>query len=98
MQYKSTGCQITTVDKTTDKLTGRGGLSFILRYLEKIKFFNLAAETLPAKCAQKWSSFKNMNYQDAEFYFFCWSNTQTSRQYQVSLKIKATSPLFFWSL
>ena len=47
MQYKSTGCQITTVDKTTDKLTGRGGLSFILRYLEKIKFFNLAAETLP---------------------------------------------------
>ena len=47
MQYKSTGCQITTVDKTTDKLTGRGGLSFILRYLEKIKFFNLVAETLP---------------------------------------------------
>jgi len=30
--------------------------------------------------------------------FFCWSDTQTSRQYQVSLKIKATSPLFFWSL
>jgi len=48
-----------------------------------------------AKCAQKWGSFKNMNYQDAEFCFFCWSDTQTSRQYQVSLKIKATSPLFF---
>jgi len=51
-----------------------------------------------AKCAQEWGSFKNMNYQDAEFYFLCWSDTQTSRQYQVSLKIKATSPLFFWSL
>ena len=48
-----------------------------------------------AKCAQEWGSFKNMNYQDAEFCFFCWSDTQTSRQYQVSLKIKATSPLFF---
>ncbi len=50
-----------------------------------------------AKCAQKWGSFKNMNYQDAEF-VFCWSDTQTSRQYQVSLKIKATSPLFLVTL
>lgn len=47
MQCKSTGYQITTIEKTTDKLTGRGGLTFILRYLEKIKFFHLAEKILP---------------------------------------------------
>jgi hypothetical protein len=41
MKYKSTGQQITTVEITEDKITGRGGLIFILRYLEKSKIFNL---------------------------------------------------------
>lgn len=41
MKCKSTGQQITTVEITEDKITGRGGLLFILRYLEKSKIFNL---------------------------------------------------------
>jgi len=40
MKHKSTGKQITAVETTTDKITGRGGIAFILRYLEKIKIFN----------------------------------------------------------
>ena len=36
-QCKSTGCKITRVEITDDNITGRGGLLFILRYLEKIK-------------------------------------------------------------
>jgi len=41
MKCKSTGQQITTVEITPDKITGRGGLLFVLRYLEKSKIFNL---------------------------------------------------------
>jgi len=41
MKHKSTGKQITAVETTTDKITGRGGITFILRYLEKIKLFHL---------------------------------------------------------
>jgi hypothetical protein len=41
MKHKSTGKQITAVETTIDKITGRGGISFILRYLEKIKLFHL---------------------------------------------------------
>lgn len=46
MKCKSTGRQITTVEKTQDKITGRGGLIFILRYLEKSKIFNLIEKVL----------------------------------------------------
>ena len=46
MKCKSTGCQITKVEATPDALTGRGGLIFILRYLEGIKFFHLLANVL----------------------------------------------------
>ncbi len=46
MKYKSTGQQITTVEITEDKITGRGGLIFILRYLEKSKIFNLIETVL----------------------------------------------------
>jgi len=40
MKHKSTGKQIAAVETTTDKITGRGGITFILRYLEKSKIFN----------------------------------------------------------
>ena len=46
MKCKSTGQQITTVEITEDKITGRGGLLFILRYLEKSKIFNLIGTVL----------------------------------------------------
>lgn len=46
MKCKSTGQQITTVEITEDKITGRGGLLFILRYLEKSKIFNLIETVL----------------------------------------------------
>lgn len=46
MKHKSTGQQITTVEITEDKITGRGGLIFILRYLEKSKIFNLIETVL----------------------------------------------------
>ena len=41
MKHKSIGKQITAVETTSDKITGRGGITFILRYLEKIKLFHL---------------------------------------------------------
>jgi len=41
MKCKSTGHKITTVETTQDKITGRGGLLFILRYLEKSNIFDL---------------------------------------------------------
>jgi hypothetical protein len=41
MKHKSIGKQITGVETTPDKITGRGGISFILRYVEKIKLFHL---------------------------------------------------------
>ena len=40
MKHKSTGKQITALETTNDTLTGRGGIPFILRYLEKIKIFH----------------------------------------------------------
>jgi hypothetical protein len=40
-KHKRSGKQISTVAITTDKITGRGGIPFILRYLEKIKVFHL---------------------------------------------------------
>ena len=39
-RHKSIGKQITAVETTTDKITGRGGIPFIMRYLEKIKLFH----------------------------------------------------------
>jgi hypothetical protein len=41
MKHKSSGKHITAVGTTTDKITGRGGIAFILRYLEKVKLFDL---------------------------------------------------------
>ena len=46
MKHKSIGKQITTIETTTDKITGRGGITFILRYLEKIKLFHLVDRLL----------------------------------------------------
>ena len=53
MKSKSTGCQITTVEITDDKITGRGGLLFILRYLEKVKIFNVIEKILGGVCKNK---------------------------------------------
>lgn len=53
MKCKSTGCQITTVEITDDTITGRGGLLFILRYLEKIKIFSMIEKTLGSVCKDK---------------------------------------------
>jgi hypothetical protein len=53
MKSKSTGCQITTVEITDDKITGRGGLLFILRYLEKVKIFNMIEKILGGVCKNK---------------------------------------------
>ncbi len=53
MQCKSTGRQITTVQITSDKITGRGGLLFILRYLERIKIFHVIETILGEVCKNK---------------------------------------------
>ena len=53
MQCKSTGRQITTVAITEDKITGRGGLLFILRYLERIKIFHVIETILGEVCKNK---------------------------------------------
>lgn len=39
MKHKSIGQQITTVETTNDKIIGWDGITFIQRYLEKIKLF-----------------------------------------------------------
>jgi hypothetical protein len=54
MKHKSTGKQISTVEITTDKITGRGGIPLILRYVEKIKFFHLIDNLV----GQVWGSSK----------------------------------------
>lgn len=41
MKIKSKGYHISKVETTSNKIHGRGGLSLILRYLEKIKFYSL---------------------------------------------------------
>jgi hypothetical protein len=46
MKCKSTGKHITTVETTDDKITSRGGLLLVLRYLEKSKVFNLIEKVL----------------------------------------------------
>ena len=46
MKCKSTGKHITTVETTDDKITSRGGLLLVLRYLEKSKVFNLIETVL----------------------------------------------------
>ena len=53
MKCKSTGCKITAVEITDDNITGRGGLLFILRYLEKIKIFSIIEKTLGGVCKNK---------------------------------------------
>jgi hypothetical protein len=50
MKHKSTGKQITAVETTTDKITGRGGITFILRYLEKILRSTAIALPFPDNC------------------------------------------------
>jgi hypothetical protein len=49
-KYKDTGCGINKIETTNATLSNRGGLAFILRYIESIHFFNLIEETLHSLC------------------------------------------------
>ena len=49
-KYKDTGCGINRIETTNATLSNRGGLAFIIRYLESIKFFKLIEETLNSLC------------------------------------------------
>jgi hypothetical protein len=49
-RYKDTGCGINKIETTNARLSNRGGLAFILRYIESIKFFSLIEETLHSLC------------------------------------------------
>jgi len=53
MKIKSTGYHVTRVEATDDKLSGRGGLSFILRYIEKIDFFKTIENKIGKLCSNK---------------------------------------------
>ncbi len=46
MRCKSTGYHVSEIDITDNIISGRGGILFILRYLEKCKIFNLLASTI----------------------------------------------------
>jgi len=41
LNFKDSCCTINTISETTNIITGRGGLPFILRYIENIKFHKL---------------------------------------------------------
>ena len=49
-RYKDTGCGINKIETTNATLSNRGGLAFILRYIESIHFFRLIEETLHSMC------------------------------------------------
>ncbi len=53
MKIKSTGYHITKVETTDDKLSGRGGLSFILRYIEQIQIFKIIENKIGELCNNK---------------------------------------------
>ena len=45
-KYKDTGCGINRIETTRATLCNRGGLAFILRYIESIGFFHLIENTV----------------------------------------------------
>jgi hypothetical protein len=49
-KYKDTGCGINWIETTNATLSNRGGLAFILRYIESIEFFRLIEATLHSLC------------------------------------------------
>lgn len=49
-KYKDTGCGINRIETTNATLGNRGGLAFILKYIESIEFFRLIEETLHSLC------------------------------------------------
>jgi len=53
IKLKSTGYHISKVEATDDKLSGRGGLSFILRYIEQIKIFKIIDNKIGNLCSNK---------------------------------------------
>jgi len=53
MKIKSKGYHITRTEATEDRINGRGGLSFVLRYIEKVKFFSLIESVLVGLCSNK---------------------------------------------
>jgi hypothetical protein len=53
MQIKTSGCHITKIEATDDKISGRGGLAFVLRYLEKIKIFSVIEKEIGAVCSNR---------------------------------------------
>ncbi len=46
MKCKSTGYHVSEIDITDNIISSRGGLLFILRYLEKCKIFNLLSSII----------------------------------------------------
>lgn len=53
MKIKSTGYHITRIEATEDKISGRGGLAFILRYFEGVRIFKLIESHLGDLCRNK---------------------------------------------
>lgn len=53
MKIKTTGYHITKIDTTEDKINGRGGLTFVLRYLERINVFVLIESVLDGLCSNR---------------------------------------------
>ncbi|MBI5186859.1 MAG: hypothetical protein HZA01_14200 [Nitrospinae bacterium] len=53
MKIKSTGYHITRVEATEDKISGRRGLAFILRYFEGARIFKLIESRLGDLCLNK---------------------------------------------
>lgn len=45
-KYNDTGCRINRIETTNATLSNRGGLSFILRYIEKVGLFTLIQKTV----------------------------------------------------
>ncbi len=53
MKIKSRGYHITKIETTEEKISGRGGLIFILRYFENVKIFKLLETSLGDLCRHK---------------------------------------------
>lgn len=53
MKIKSRGYHITKIETTEEKISGRGGLAFILRYFENAKVFKLLETSLGDLCRHK---------------------------------------------
>jgi hypothetical protein len=49
-KYKDTGCGINKIETTKAMLSNRGGLAFILHYIESIGFFRLVESTVAGIC------------------------------------------------